>query len=190
MCNAAQSCATSYKINGKATMSDEIGSSDSRASLSVRGDYTRRGKRRRRKEFVIFSRDEFRCVYCGKSSVEDGVKLEADHVVARSAGGLDTAGNLVTSCRGCNRSKFDEELLPETRDRLLLLAETRNRSRRISGDMPVDLGRSPTGDTQTTAKSQLVSAEDSGIASTATSAESSPSSARSLRSSASASQSS
>jgi len=124
-------------------MSDETGSSDSRASLSVRGDYTRRGKRRRRKEFVIFSRDDFRCVYCGKSSVEDGVKLEADHVVARSAGGLDTAGNLVTSCRVCNRSKFDEELALDTRDRLLLLAATRNRSRRISDDMPVDLGRSP-----------------------------------------------
>lgn len=175
-------------------MSDENGSSDSRASLSVRGDYTRRGKRRRRKEFVIFSRDEFRCVYCGKSSVEDGVKLEADHVVARSAGGLDTAGNLVTSCRGCNRSKFDEELLPETRDRLLVLAETRNRSRRISGDMPVDLGRSPTGDSQTTAKSQLVSVEDTGVSLGSSPisgrSSSSPSSARSSRSSASASQSS
>jgi hypothetical protein len=159
-------------------MSDETGSSDSRASLSVRGDYTRRGKRRRRKEFVIFSRDDFRCVYCGKSSVEDGVKLEADHVVARSAGGLDTAGNLVTSCRGCNRSKFDEELVAETRDRLLLLAATRNRSRRISDDMPVDLGRSP--EAQAITKSQdLASAAgiDSGGTSEAGIASEKPSSA-------------
>ncbi|NBV22540.1 MAG: HNH endonuclease [Proteobacteria bacterium] len=124
------------------------GPSEARASLSGRGaarvDYTRRGKRRRRKEWVIFNRDEFRCVYCGKSSVEDGVKLEADHIVARSAGGKDSAGNLVTACRGCNRSKFDEELDPETRARLEALVETRNRARRISGELPVDLGRQAT----------------------------------------------
>lgn len=122
--------------------------SSARASLSGRGaervDYTRRGKRRRRKEWVIFGRDEFRCVYCGKSSIEDGVKLEADHIVARSAGGKDIAGNLVTACRGCNRSKFDEELDPETRARLEQLAATRNRARRISDELPVDLGRQAT----------------------------------------------
>jgi hypothetical protein len=92
---------------------------------------------------VIFNRDDFRCVYCGKSSVEDGVKLEADHVIARSAGGADTAGNLVTACRTCNRSKFDGELVTETADRLLSLVSERNRARRISDQLPVDLGRSP-----------------------------------------------
>lgn len=108
-----------------------------------RVDYTRRGKRKRRKAWVIFHRDNFQCVYCGKSSVEDQVKLEADHVVARSAGGEDTAGNLVTACRECNRSKFDEELEPEVRDRLLTLASERNRARRIHDQLPVSLGRSP-----------------------------------------------
>jgi hypothetical protein len=113
-------------------------------------DYTRRGKRKRRKDWVIFNRDDFRCVYCGKSSIEDGVKLEADHVIARSAGGLDTAGNLVTSCRTCNRSKFDGELITDTAERLLTLTSERNRARRISDQLPVDLGRSP----QETVKAQ------------------------------------
>lgn len=135
-----------------AASSDAGGGTPARASLSDRAaqrrDYTRRGKRRRRKEWVIFARDEFRCVYCGKSSVEDGVKLEADHIVAHSAGGADTAGNLVTSCRDCNRSKFDEELPADTRARLEGLVAQRNRARRIAGEMPVDLGR------QATTKSQ------------------------------------
>lgn len=143
-----------------------MSSREPRASLSGRGaarqDYTRRGKRKRRKEWVIFNRDDFRCVYCGKSSVEDQVKLEADHVVARSAGGTDTAGNLVTACLGCNRSKFDEELDPETRDRLLELTSSRNRLRRISDQLPVALGRSPLPEpeAQATANSHLRSPED------------------------------
>lgn len=133
-------------------MSDRPGVSPAaaraRASLSGlrdsgKADYTRRGKRRRRKEWVIFNRDEFRCVYCGKSSIEDGVKLEADHVIARSAGGKDVAGNLVTACRGCNRSKFDGELEGDAPNRLLGLVAERNAARRIHPELPVDLGRSP-----------------------------------------------
>lgn len=142
-----------------AASSDAGGSTPARTSLSdlpaQRRDYTRRGKRRRRKEWVIFARDEFRCVYCGKSSVEDGVKLEADHIVAHSAGGADTAGNLVTACRDCNRSKFDEELPADTRARLEGLVAQRNRARRIAGEMPVDLGR------QATTKSQRAAADTS-----------------------------
>ena len=133
-CNDAQSGAIGATPGARASLS---------GSVASRRDYTRRGKRRRRKEWIVYSRDEFRCVYCGKSSIEDGVKLEAEHVVPRSSGGTDTAGNLVTSCRECNRSKFDEELPPEVRDRLLALASDRNRARRISDAMPVSLGRSP-----------------------------------------------
>lgn len=143
MCNHVQECTML-----RAQASDTGGGAGARTSLSdrpaQRRDYTRRGKRRRRKQWVIFARDEFRCVYCGKSSVEDGVKLEADHIVAHSAGGQDTAGNLVTACRECNRSKFDEELDPDTRARLEGIVATRNRARRIAGEMPVDLGRQAT----------------------------------------------
>lgn len=110
-------------------------------TMQARRDYTRRGKRKRRREFLLFSRDDFRCVYCGKSSIEDRVKLEAEHIVPRSKGGKDTTGNFVTSCQTCNRSKFDEDLPDDQVQRLLDLVAERNAKRRISGDLEIKLGR-------------------------------------------------
>ena len=104
-------------------------------------DYTRHGKRKRRRQFLIFSRDDFRCFYCGKSSIEDGVKLEADHIIPRSKGGEDTAGNFLTACRECNRSKFDTELEPPEIARLQAVVSARNAARRISDDLFIELGR-------------------------------------------------
>jgi 5-methylcytosine-specific restriction endonuclease McrA len=109
----------------------------------------RRGSRRkRRREWLVFARDGFRCVYCGASPVEGDldregrpVKLEIEHIVPRSAGGDDTVGNLVTSCRTCNRSKFDGELAPEDVARLRAVASARNRARGIRDDQVVDVGR-------------------------------------------------
>jgi len=49
----------------------------------------------------IFERDNFTCVYCGKR----GGRLECDHIMPVSRGGLTEDANLVTSCIGCNRSK-------------------------------------------------------------------------------------
>jgi hypothetical protein len=54
--------------------------------------------------FDVFQRDGFRCRYCGRSPKE-GVFLEADHVIPRSAGGSDDMSNLVTACWDCNRGK-------------------------------------------------------------------------------------
>lgn len=78
-----------------------------------------------RGKFRILERDGFRCVYCGRTSYEDAVKLHLDHIVPKSNGGADTAGNLVTACQDCNLEK---------RDRLLkepewILAELRERNR-------------------------------------------------------------
>lgn len=56
--------------------------------------------------FAVFMRDGFRCVYCGRT-IEDGVKLEVDHVYPKSKGGKDTMENLVTSCWECNHGKGD-----------------------------------------------------------------------------------
>ena len=58
-------------------------------------------------------------------------------------GGEDIAGNLVTSCRECNRSKFDQELEQDQIDRLLVIAHERNRKRRVNDKQPVSLGRTP-----------------------------------------------
>ena len=48
----------------------------------------------------IFSRDNYRCVYCGSTT-----DLVVDHVVPVSAGGSSDLRNLVTACRGCNNRK-------------------------------------------------------------------------------------
>lgn len=51
----------------------------------------------------VLTRDNFTCVYCGDKKGP----FEADHVMPRSRGGLDTESNLVCACRSCNRAKKD-----------------------------------------------------------------------------------
>lgn len=57
--------------------------------------------------FRVLARDDFRCVYCGRTPKNDGVVLEVDHVYPKSKGGKDTMDNLVTACRDCNQGKKD-----------------------------------------------------------------------------------
>lgn len=52
----------------------------------------------------ILERDNFTCQYCGDMKGP----FEADHVMPRSRGGLDTESNLVCACKTCNRSKSDK----------------------------------------------------------------------------------
>jgi hypothetical protein len=59
--------------------------------------------------FDVFTRDGFRCRYCGRGPAQ-GCYLEADHVVPRSAGGTDTLANLVTACWDCNHGKSAKTL--------------------------------------------------------------------------------
>ncbi len=60
--------------------------------------------------FKIHERDNFKCIYCGKSSIEDGVKLHIDHVYPLSKGGSNHLYNLATCCEKCNLSKHAREL--------------------------------------------------------------------------------
>lgn len=58
--------------------------------------------------FNVLKRDEFRCRYCGRNPRDDKkVVLHIDHLVARSQGGDDSMGNLVTACEACNLGKSD-----------------------------------------------------------------------------------
>lgn len=59
--------------------------------------------------FAVFTRDGFRCRYCGRS-IDDGVILHADHVIPESKGGPTTLENLVTACIDCNLGKSDKDL--------------------------------------------------------------------------------
>lgn len=53
--------------------------------------------------FSVFRRDNFTCVYCGRSSPE--VTLHADHARSHKDGGEDIHANLVTACSDCNLGK-------------------------------------------------------------------------------------
>lgn len=61
-------------------------------------------------KFKIFERDNFKCVYCGSSSIEDGVKLHVDHVIPKSLYFDNNLFNLVTSCEYCNMKKAFKSL--------------------------------------------------------------------------------
>lgn len=54
----------------------------------------------------IFKRDNYTCGYCGAR----GVKLECDHIVPVSKGGVHDDANLMTACKPCNRSKSGKHL--------------------------------------------------------------------------------
>ena len=66
----------------------------------------------------IFQRDSYRCVYCGKSSIEDGIKLHLDHVYPINKGGDCDLKNMVTSCEGCNLYKSNNVLSYEIIERI------------------------------------------------------------------------
>ncbi len=51
----------------------------------------------------VFTRDKFRCQYCG--IYEQPKRLNYDHVVPRVRGGKTCWGNIVTSCYPCNDRK-------------------------------------------------------------------------------------
>ncbi len=56
----------------------------------------------------VLNRDNFRCIFCGKSPATDlGTKLHIDHIHPFSKGGKATAENLQTLCQECNLGKSD-----------------------------------------------------------------------------------
>lgn len=79
------------------------------------------------KRQIIFARDAWTCVYCGKEGEltikrrkkpsrlviipkdENNVGFEIDHVLPVSKGGDNSFNNLVTSCWMCNSKKSDKK---------------------------------------------------------------------------------
>ena len=49
----------------------------------------------------VFTRDGYRCQYCGRETRE----LTLDHVMPRSQGGVHSWENVVSACKPCNRRK-------------------------------------------------------------------------------------
>ena len=59
----------------------------------------------------VLSRDNFRCVYCGKSPATDiGTKLQIDHIIPFSKGGKNSLDNLQTLCEECNLGKSNRKI--------------------------------------------------------------------------------
>lgn len=58
----------------------------------------------------VMARDEFRCVYCGRTAAEDGVRIVVDHMVPVCAGGATAMDNLVACCEDCNTEKGEKVL--------------------------------------------------------------------------------
>ena len=54
----------------------------------------------------IFTRDGYRCLYCGVSGTKAG-GLELEHIIPKSRGGKNVWENLAASCRRCNQKKRD-----------------------------------------------------------------------------------
>ena len=61
-----------------------------------------------RTRLLVLKRDRYTCTLCGRSA-EDGAKLEAGHIIARSRGGSDEMDNLKTMCFDCNRGMRTDE---------------------------------------------------------------------------------
>lgn len=81
---------------------------------------------------TILARDSFACCYCGSR-----FDLQLDHVVPRSRGGTDTAGNLLTACQPCNLAKRDRHLANE--QEWLATASKANRSINLPDDTKIAL---------------------------------------------------
>jgi hypothetical protein len=59
----------------------------------------------------VFSRDGFRCIYCG--ATKETATLVIDHGDPFSRGGSDDMDNYVTACRQCNAGKAAKEAIPK-----------------------------------------------------------------------------
>lgn len=61
-----------------------------------------------RTRLEVLKRDNFRCVFCGRSpALERGVILHIDHIKPFKDGGESAADNLQTLCSKCNLGKSD-----------------------------------------------------------------------------------
>jgi hypothetical protein len=69
--------------------------------------------------FIIFERDNFKCVYCGRSSIEHGVLLNVDHIIPKVKGGKHSIYNTVTACKECNMDKGNNYIKLEIYERIL-----------------------------------------------------------------------
>lgn len=59
--------------------------------------------------WTVLARDNWTCCSCGRSSKEEGIILEVDHILPRSKGGSDEIRNLQSLCKKCNIGKSNKD---------------------------------------------------------------------------------
>lgn len=84
--------------------------------------------------FHIFARDNFTCVYCGKNSFEDNIKLIVEHIYPRARGGQNDIDNLITSCSVCNGQKGQKMLDINHILKLWKISANRNLEKKLNYD--------------------------------------------------------
>jgi 5-methylcytosine-specific restriction endonuclease McrA len=87
----------------------------------------------------VFTRDGFRCQYCGERKPMDG--LNYDHVIPRVRGGQTAWENIVTSCYGCNDRKGSRT--PEEAGMKLLRKPIKPKSLPVTSAFRVEPSRLP-----------------------------------------------
>lgn len=86
---------------------------DSKIQQKVKANYKKENSRNvsLALRLKVLSRDNFRCVFCGKSPATDiGTKLHIDHIKPFSSGGKSILENLQTLCDECNIGKSDRKI--------------------------------------------------------------------------------
>ncbi len=74
---------------------------------------------------AVLTRDQNKCVYCGKSGKNS--KLQLDHVVPRASNGANRYDNLVATCKTCNLQKANTPLETFLKRRPKKLAEIKQK---------------------------------------------------------------
>lgn len=77
--------------------------------------------------FKVFLRDNFTCIYCGRSTFEHNIELHLEHINPKSKNGDDNINNYATSCKDCNLSKHDILLPKNIKDRITKEIKLRNK---------------------------------------------------------------
>lgn len=57
--------------------------------------------------FKVMRRDNFTCQYCGKNFIDDGIKINIDHIRPKKHDGKLSMNNLIVACEECNKGKRD-----------------------------------------------------------------------------------
>ncbi len=99
-----------YKMGKKVVIEnkfpDENNLPEKKATIKIRKEDTRTISLKLRLD--VLKRDNFRCVFCGRSPATDaGVILHIDHIIPFAKGGKTILENLQTLCSECNIGKSD-----------------------------------------------------------------------------------